>query len=85
MKKKQIQLGKKLFLNKETISTLNIAGQQGVAGGATGASDCLACNTQPQITRCGAGPCPSVFNCPTTPSAVPNCCVGPTFDCPSGR
>ncbi len=67
-------LGKKLFLDKETISLLNTNQQQGVQGGATvEASVCLACNTQPAISRCA--PCESLLLCPTQPrvSCLINC------------
>ncbi len=64
MKKKKFELGKKLFLGKKTISTLNELAQGGIKGGATGASDCLQChNATHKYPLAVPTPCPSVWIC----------------------
>lgn len=53
MKKKKIDLGRKLFLGKTIISELNSAQQDGVLGGATvEVSVCIACHSN--TPSCGA-------------------------------
>jgi hypothetical protein len=65
MKRKKIDLGKKLFLAKETISALNGGQQIGIMGGGAteGVSACLACNTQPAVSCqiiCQSAVCPTL-------------------------
>ncbi len=63
MKKKKIDLGRKLFLGKTIISALNPAQQDQVQGGATvEVSGCIACHTN--TPTCGAG-CQSQALCQT--------------------
>ncbi len=79
MKKKTIRLDRKLNLNKETVTALHNA--QAVMGGGTGASDCLACHTQPALSC--AQPCNTQLACPTQPSNPVNCCVAESNHCPT--
>lgn len=63
MKKQKVELGKKLFLSKTTISLLTNNEQKVIQGGATEVSVCLQCAT---INTCGVvcftvgAACPSV-------------------------
>ena len=64
MKKKTIQLSKKLFLRKEDISPLNPVEQQEVVGGYFTQVNCvtIVCATQ-VISACNN--CFTIANCPT--------------------
>lgn len=81
MKRKKISFERKLNLNKETVTALNNAQTGYVIGGGTGASDCLACHTQPALSC--AQPCNTQLICPTQPSNPVNCCVAETNNCPT--
>ncbi len=82
MKKKHINLGKKLTLNKETIAALD-SGQMGfVAGGATITNNCCMTQTCPAnsapcncIESLG---CPSAIQCPVTNNPADTQCQGGT-------
>lgn len=76
MKKKRIELSQKLNLNKETITGLNPAQQQGVEGGKDVAASALKCEVSGsgcdcQRVTCGIIAC-TVVACVTQP---PNCDV----------
>ncbi|WP_118976782.1 class I lanthipeptide [Taibaiella koreensis] len=70
MKKKKIDLSKKLFLNKEMLVALNDLASQKVIGGTN-----VSCNGEPCFTP-GAGSCPAT-NCGAT-NAITGC---PPFVC----
>ncbi|PSK91985.1 class I lanthipeptide [Taibaiella chishuiensis] len=60
MKKKNIRLQKRLFLDKETIAALNKQQQEGVAGGATIGRICnsAGCQTYDPQATCETNPRP---------------------------
>ncbi|PSK91140.1 class I lanthipeptide [Taibaiella chishuiensis] len=74
MKKKQVNLNRKLFLQKNLIGTLTITDTRAVLGGATLAGDTSPCGpcTGPTYT------CPTALNCPPpkTNLTLSNPCCG---------
>ena len=70
MKKKQIQLGKKLILNKETVADLSAAQQHSVFGGQTATVCGLTC----PVNSGACGPCPpTLIACPPHTQVLQQC------------
>jgi hypothetical protein len=74
MKKKKLNLGRKLILQKQTITALDNGQQLLVAGGATNTGVCCLTETCPANSNpCG---CIETINCPpnTNPTVGNPCC-----------
>ncbi|MBC9934220.1 class I lanthipeptide [Chitinophaga qingshengii] len=67
MKKKQIDLGKKLLLNKETVASLNVSQQQQLVGGIIETRNIICTEDTRAISSCRA----------TSPGNTRPCCQIP--------
>ncbi len=74
MKKTQVNLNRKLFLQKNFIGNLTITDTRAILGGATFAGDTSPCSACPGPTYT----CPTVRTCPPPPTnlTVSNPCCG---------